>query len=48
MATTGQILSNITMGANQAIRRNAGDTGFETFAPHFSSISDVRHYLNFI
>jgi len=33
MATTGQIPSNITVGAGQAVRRNAGDTLFEAFTP---------------
>lgn len=33
MATSGDIQSDITLGANQAVRRNATDTDFEAFTP---------------
>lgn len=33
MADTGDIPSDITLGALQAVRRNAGDTDFEAFTP---------------
>lgn len=32
MATVGSLNSGLTVGANQSIRRNAGDTAFEAFA----------------
>jgi hypothetical protein len=33
MATLGEILSSLVIGAGQSIRRNAGDTAFEAFTP---------------
>lgn len=33
MANTGDIPNNITLGASQAVRRNAADNGFEAFTP---------------
>jgi len=33
MANFGDILNNIAIGAGQSIRRNAGDTAFEAYAP---------------
>lgn len=33
MATFGDILSNLTLGAGQAVRRNSGDTAFEAYIP---------------
>lgn len=40
-STTGQIPSNITLGASQAVRRNASDTGFEAYTPGAGSTGDV-------
>jgi hypothetical protein len=33
MANTGDIDSNIALGAGQSVRRNAGDTAFEAYTP---------------
>ena len=44
MANSGDIPSNITLGADQAIRRNASDTAFEAFTPSSGgSVSDVAY-----
>lgn len=41
MATTGQIPSNISLGASQSVRRNSADTGFEAFTPGSGGTGDV-------
>lgn len=46
MATLGQILSSLVIGAGQSVRRNAGDTDFEAYTPSGGSsiTSAVRAY----
>lgn len=42
MATSGDIPSNITIGANQVVRRNAANTGFEAVTPSGTgTVTDV-------
>lgn len=41
MANSGDIPNNISVGAGQAIRRNAGDTAFEAFTPGSGGTGDV-------
>lgn len=40
MANSGDIPSNITLTANQSIRRNAADNAFEAFTPGAGGLSD--------
>ena len=44
MANSGDIPSDITLTAGQALRRNAGDSAFEAFTPSSGgSVSDTAY-----